>query len=103
MRVAMEVLTVLQFNQEQVVTTQTAYVTTLLMPSMTITRKIQRLLAVYLEELHNLPTLTQVRYHIFQISAQKTSAIEINSQFHTIPEQVLNGSLCFDISVFNYL
>lgn len=95
MLVAMEVPTVQQFNQDQVVTTQTLCVTMLLMPSMTITRKIQRLLAVYLEELHNLPPLTQVRYHIFQISAQKTSAIEINSHFHTILEKVLNGSLCF--------
>jgi hypothetical protein len=97
MLVAMEVLTVLQFNQEQVVTTQPLCGTTLLMPSMTITRKIQRLLAVYLEELHNSPTLTQVRHHIFQISAQKsqkTSAIEIYSRFHTSLEQVLNGSLC---------
>jgi hypothetical protein len=62
MLVAMEVQTVLQFNQEQVATTQTLCETMLHLPSIATTRKIQRLLAVYLEELHNLAPLTQVRY-----------------------------------------
>ena len=61
MLVAMEVQTVLQFNQEEVATTQTPCETTPLMPSTATTRKIQHLLAVYLEEQHNFPPLTQVR------------------------------------------
>lgn len=61
MPVAMEVQTVQQFNQVEVATTQTLFVTMLLMPSMTTTRRTQLPLAVSLEEQRNFPTLTQVR------------------------------------------
>jgi len=61
MLVGLEVQTAQQYNQEQAVIIRTLSAIMLLMHSMTTTRRIQHLPAVYLEEQHLLQAMIQVR------------------------------------------